>query len=135
MVALSLIPGAAHIDLGRTIQGLLYFLLFALCLNGALIAPFLSSDPDLRLRCALGAGVFCFALAIPLLVCSLLVAKAAASRPRTRLRILADTFGVLCAVVGFACLFLHINDAAGVAFIATCVLALGLFVASARSAA
>ena len=58
MVALSLIPGAAHIDLGRTIQGLLYFLLFALCLNGALIAPFLSSDPDLRLRCALGAGVF-----------------------------------------------------------------------------
>ena len=58
MVALSLIPGAAHIDLGRTIQGLLYFLLFALCLNGALMAPFLSSDPDLRVRCALGAGVF-----------------------------------------------------------------------------
>jgi hypothetical protein len=58
MVALSLIPGAAHIDLGRTIQGLLYFLLFALSLNGALMAPFLSSDPDLRLRCALGAGVF-----------------------------------------------------------------------------
>jgi hypothetical protein len=58
MVALSLIPGAAHIDLGRTIQGLLYFLLFALSLNGALMAPFLSSDPDLRVRCALGAGVF-----------------------------------------------------------------------------
>ena len=57
MVALSLIPGAAHIDLGRTIQGLLYFLLFALCLNGSLMAPFLSSDPDLRVRCALGAGV------------------------------------------------------------------------------
>src|SRR5262245_9763246 len=57
MVALSLIPGAAHIDLGRTIQGLLYFLLFAVCLNGAFMAPFLSSDPDLRLRCAAGAGV------------------------------------------------------------------------------
>jgi len=57
MVALSLIPGAAHIDLGRTIQGLLYFLLFAVCLNGAFMAPFLSSDPDLRLRCAVGAGV------------------------------------------------------------------------------
>jgi hypothetical protein len=57
MVALSLIPGAAHIDLGRTVQGLLYFLLFAVCLNGALMAPFLSSDPDLRVRCALGAGV------------------------------------------------------------------------------
>ena len=57
MVALSLIPGAAHIDLGRTIQGLLYFLIFALCLNAAFMAPFLSSDPDLRLRCALGAGV------------------------------------------------------------------------------
>ena len=57
MIALSLIPGAAHIDLGRTIQGLLYFLLFAVSLNGALMAPFLSSDPDLRIRCALGAGV------------------------------------------------------------------------------
>jgi len=57
MVALSLIPGAAHIDLGRTIQGLQYFLLFAVCLNGAFMAPFLSSDPDLRLRCAVGAGV------------------------------------------------------------------------------
>jgi hypothetical protein len=57
MVALSLIPGAAHIDLGRTVQGLLYFLVFALCSNAALMAPFLSADPDLRLRCALGAGV------------------------------------------------------------------------------
>ena len=57
MVALSLIPGAAHIDLGRTVQGLLYFLVFAVCLNGALMAPFLSADPDLRMRCALGAGV------------------------------------------------------------------------------
>jgi hypothetical protein len=57
MIALSLIPGAAHIDLGRTIQGLLYFLLFAVALNAALMAPFLSSDPDLRIRCALGAGV------------------------------------------------------------------------------
>jgi hypothetical protein len=60
MVALSLIPGAAHIDLGRTVQGLLYFLLFAVCLNGALMAPFLSADPDLRVRCALGAGVLWF---------------------------------------------------------------------------
>jgi hypothetical protein len=56
-LALSLIPGAAHIDLGRTLQGLLYFLLFAVCLNGALMAPFLSPDPDLRIRCAVGAGV------------------------------------------------------------------------------
>ena len=60
MVALSLIPGAAHIDLGRTIQGLLYFFIFAVCLNGAFMAPFLSSDPDLRLRCAVGAGVLWF---------------------------------------------------------------------------
>src|SRR5579863_10141002 len=57
MVALSLLPGAAHIDLGRTLQGVLYFLLFAVCLNGALMAPFLSIDPDLRLRCGVGAGV------------------------------------------------------------------------------
>lgn len=57
-MALSLIPGAAHIDLGRTTQGLLYFLLFAFCLNGALIAPFLSSDPELRIRCGWGAAAF-----------------------------------------------------------------------------
>lgn len=35
----------------------MYFLLFAVCLNGALMAPFLSADPDLRIRCAVGAGV------------------------------------------------------------------------------
>ncbi len=68
-MALSLIPGAAHIDLGRTIRGLLCFLLFAVCLNGALVAPFLSPDPELRIRCALGAAglwiiVFCDALRI-----------------------------------------------------------------------
>jgi MFS-type transporter involved in bile tolerance (Atg22 family) len=54
-VTLSLIPGAAHIDLGRTILGLLLFLLFAVSLDGALIAPFLSSDPEFRVRCVLGA--------------------------------------------------------------------------------
>jgi hypothetical protein len=55
-MALSLIPGAAHVDLGRTIRGLFCFLLFALCLNGALVARFLSTDPEFRVRCALGAG-------------------------------------------------------------------------------
>jgi MFS-type transporter involved in bile tolerance (Atg22 family) len=54
-VTLSLIPGAAHIDLGRTILGLLLFLLFSVSLNGALIAPFLSADPEFRVRCVLGA--------------------------------------------------------------------------------
>ena len=54
-MTLSLIPGAAHIDLGRTILGLLFFLLFAVGLNGALVAPFLSADPHLRIRCATGA--------------------------------------------------------------------------------
>lgn len=56
-MTLSLIPGAAHIDLGRTIVGLLLFLLFAVSLNGAVIAPFLSPDPELRVRCILGATV------------------------------------------------------------------------------
>ena len=54
-MTLSLIPGAAHIDLGRTILGLLLFLLFAVSTNGALIAPFLSADPEFRVRCVLGA--------------------------------------------------------------------------------
>lgn len=55
-MTLSLIPGAAHIDLGRTIVGLLLFLLFAVSLNGALIAPFLSAEPEFRSRCILGAS-------------------------------------------------------------------------------
>jgi len=56
-VTLSLIPGAAHIDLGRTILGLMFFLLFAVALNGALIAPFLSAAPELRPRFAFAATV------------------------------------------------------------------------------
>jgi len=55
-VTLSLIPGAAHIDLGRTILGLLYFLLFAVSLNGVFMAPFLSADPELQVRCAMGTA-------------------------------------------------------------------------------
>lgn len=54
-MTLSLIPGAAHIDLGRTIVGVLLFLLFAVSLNAALIAPFLNPDPEFRVRCVLGA--------------------------------------------------------------------------------
>ena len=56
-MTLSLIPGAAHIDLGRTIVGLLLFLLFAVSLNGALIAPFLSADPEFRVRCIFATTV------------------------------------------------------------------------------
>ena len=53
---LSLIPGAAHVDLGRTGRGLLLFFLFAFFLNGALIAPALSAERGLRLGCALAAA-------------------------------------------------------------------------------
>jgi hypothetical protein len=83
-------------------------------------------DKQASLETYLGAGVFCFAVAIPLLVCSLLVTKSTSAR-RTRLRIAADLLGVGCAVVGFWCLFLHINFAAGIAFLVTIALAIGLF--------
>lgn len=53
---LSLIPGAAHVDLGRTWRGLLLFLLFAVFLNGILVAPLLSSSRGLRIGCALAAA-------------------------------------------------------------------------------
>jgi hypothetical protein len=60
---LALIPGAAHVDLGRTGRGLLLFLLFALLLNGALIAPVLSASRGLRVGCGLAAaGVWIAAL-------------------------------------------------------------------------
>jgi hypothetical protein len=38
---LGLVPGVAHVDLGRAKRGLLYFFLFALSINGALMAPIL----------------------------------------------------------------------------------------------
>ena len=38
-LALSLIPGAAQVDLGRPGRGLLFFILFVFCANGALVAP------------------------------------------------------------------------------------------------
>jgi hypothetical protein len=53
---LALIPGAAHVDLGRTWRGLLLFLLFAVFLNGALVAPLLSASRGLRIGCALAAA-------------------------------------------------------------------------------
>jgi hypothetical protein len=51
---LSLIPGVAHIDVGRAGRGIVLFGAFALCLNVALLGPVLSPDP--RLRAAGGGG-------------------------------------------------------------------------------
>ena len=53
---LALIPGAAHIDLGRATRGLLWFALFAFLANGALVAPFVSGVEGLRTACFWGAA-------------------------------------------------------------------------------
>jgi hypothetical protein len=90
------------------------------------------ADRPTELKTFLGAGVFCFALALPLLVCSLLVARLRQS-PRTRTQFLADLLGVLAAVAGFAFLFLHVNVWAGGAFVVASVAAGVLFVVTARS--
>jgi len=50
------IPGAAHVDLGRAMRGLLYFLLFAFLANGALVAPLLGWERSVRTGAALAAG-------------------------------------------------------------------------------
>ena len=60
---LSLIPGAAHVDLGRAKRGLLFFFLFAFSANGALIAPYVLGTEGVRTGCALAAaGVWVIAL-------------------------------------------------------------------------
>ena len=53
---LALIPGAAHVSLGRAMRGVLWFSLFAFLVNGALIAPFVSSADGLRMGCLFGAA-------------------------------------------------------------------------------
>ncbi len=53
---LSLVPGAAHIELGRAWRGLLYFFLFAFLVNGALVAPLVTGHRAARTACALGAA-------------------------------------------------------------------------------
>jgi hypothetical protein len=52
----SLVPGAAHVDLGRPGSGVGLFFLFALFVNAALLAPFLSSDRRLRAACGAAAA-------------------------------------------------------------------------------
>jgi hypothetical protein len=62
-IALSMIPGAAHVDLGRTGRGLLFFSLFAFCVNGSLISPFVFEGRGVRTACALAAvGIWIVAL-------------------------------------------------------------------------
>ena len=55
-VVLSLLPGAAHVDLGRAKRGLLYFFLFAFFVNGALLSPFMVSGGQVRAVCLVAAG-------------------------------------------------------------------------------
>lgn len=55
---LSLVPGVAHIHLGRAGRGVAYFLLFAVCLNSALMASLLVPGSQFRLGCALATGGF-----------------------------------------------------------------------------
>ena len=60
---LSLIPRAAHVDLGRAKRGQMLFILFALSAHGALVAPFLTGVEGVRTGCALAAaGVWVAAL-------------------------------------------------------------------------
>jgi len=62
-LALSLIPGVAHVDQGRTGRGLLFFTLFAFCVNGALVAPLILGAREPRVACALAAaGIWIAAL-------------------------------------------------------------------------
>lgn len=78
----------------------------------------------------LGVGVLCFAVALPLLVASLVLIRAAPLvGPRSKFRLIIDLAGSLVAIVGFGCLFFHVNAVAGGAFLASCVGALVLFVA------
>lgn len=62
-VLLSLLPGAAHVDLGKAGRGVLYFLLFALALNGALVVPLLTRGREASTACSLAAaGIWILAL-------------------------------------------------------------------------
>ena len=51
---LALIPGAAHVDLGRAGRGLAAFALFALLADASVMAPFLGASP--AWRAGLGAA-------------------------------------------------------------------------------
>ena len=58
-----MIPGVAHVDQGRAGRGLLFFTLFAFCVNGALVAPLILGAREPRVACALAAaGVWIAAL-------------------------------------------------------------------------
>ena len=63
-IALSLIPGAAHVDLGRAGRGLLVFSLFAFSVNAALVAPLVLGVRSLRTIGAVAAGVLWIAALI-----------------------------------------------------------------------
>jgi hypothetical protein len=56
-MALSVVPGAAHIDLGRAGRGLLIFALFAFSVNGALVAPLVLGAAGARGICVGAAAV------------------------------------------------------------------------------
>ena len=51
-----MIPGVAHVDQGRAGRGLLFFTLFAFCVNGALVAPLILGARGPRVACALAAA-------------------------------------------------------------------------------
>lgn len=81
----------------------------------------------------LGGGVLCFAVALPLLVASLVLIRAAPlTGPRSLFRLIFDLAGSLVAIVGFVCLFFHVNAFAGGAFLASCSVAFVLFLVLSR---
>ncbi len=53
---LGIVPGVAHVDLGRPGRGIFYFFLFAFALNGALIGPLVTGSRGVGVVCALGAA-------------------------------------------------------------------------------
>jgi hypothetical protein len=89
------------------------------------------SDKTASLGTFLGWGVLCFALALPLLVGSLLIRlKALTPGRRPRWYFFFDFTGVAAAVGGFAMLFFNMNLVAGGVFVATLFVAVVVFGAS-----
>jgi hypothetical protein len=87
------------------------------------------ADKTATLGTFLGWGVLCFAVALPLLVGSLLVRlKSSGPRSGRGWQFFFDLVGVVAAVAGFAMLFFNMNPWAGSAFVGTVLLACVLFV-------
>jgi hypothetical protein len=91
-------------------------------LSVAFILQLVDKEPEIDRP--LGGALYCFSVALPMVVSSFLLEVAGSGKPKSTPRRIFDLVGILLSLTGFVFVFFHVHLIAGVIFLASVFLCL-----------